>query len=46
MPSSETEPKPRQKPTERDVKNTKEEEKNVDRDGHERQPNQHTTQKK
>lgn len=45
MPSSETDPKPAQKPTEKDVKNTKEEDKNVDRDGRERQPNQHTDKK-
>ncbi len=42
MPTSETDPKP----TEKDVENTKEEDKNVDRDGGERQPNQHTDQKK
>jgi hypothetical protein len=33
------------KPAEGDVKNTKEEEKNLDRDGRERQPNQQTDRK-
>ena len=45
MPSRETEPKPSDKPADNDVRNTKEEEKNVDRDGGERQPNQHTDRK-
>ncbi len=49
MPSPEINPKPARdtadKPTERDVRNTKEEDKNVDRDGGERQPNQHTDKK-
>ena len=45
MPSAETDPKPEQKPTEKDVKNTKEEDKHVDRDGGQRQPNEHTDQK-
>jgi hypothetical protein len=48
MPSSETDPKPSKtdKPTERDVQNTKEEDKNVDRDGGERQPVHYTDEKK
>ena len=33
------------KPTEEDVNKTKEEDKNLDRDGGERQPNQQTNQK-
>ncbi|MDQ2842357.1 MAG: hypothetical protein M3Y72_15200 [Acidobacteriota bacterium] len=45
MPSSETDPKPKDKPAEKDVQGTKEEDKNVDRDGRERQPNQHTDKK-
>ena len=45
MPTSETDPKPAQKPAEKDTEHTKEEEKNVDRDGGERQPNQHTNDK-
>ena len=45
MPTSETDPKPAQKPTEKEVEHTKEEEKHVDRDGGERQPNQHTNDK-
>ena len=50
MPSSETNPKPVSKPmvdkpTEKDVKQTREEDKNVDRDGRERQPSEHTDQK-
>lgn len=36
---------PSPKPTEDDVVHTGEEEKNVDRDGRERQPNQQTDQK-
>ncbi len=40
MPTSETDPKPTDKPTEKDVQNTPEQDKNVDRDGGERQPNQ------
>ena len=39
------EPKTNPKPTEEDVRKTKEEEKNVDRDGGERQPNQQTDKK-
>lgn len=38
-------PKPAPKPTEEDVRNTKEEDKNLDRDGRERQPNEHTDRK-
>lgn len=45
MPSPETNPKPSDKPTENDVRNTDEDEKNLDRDGRERQPNQHTDHK-
>ncbi len=45
MPPSETNPKPTDKPTEKDVQDTKEEDKHVDRDGGERQPNQHTDKK-
>ena len=49
MPSPETDPKPPRdtsdKPTEKDVRNTRQEDKNVDSDGGERQPNQHTHQK-
>lgn len=33
------------KPTEKDVQQTPEHQKNVDRDGGERQPNQHTNEK-
>jgi hypothetical protein len=36
---------PDPKPTETDVNQTPEEEKNLDRDGRERQPNQHTNDK-
>jgi hypothetical protein len=39
------ESKPAPKPTEEDVHKTKEEEKNADRDGRERQPNEHTDRK-
>ena len=45
MPSNETDPKPKQTPVEKNNEHPKEEEKNVDRDGHERQPNQHTDRK-
>ncbi len=45
MPSSETDPKPTDKPTEKDAKATKEEDKNLDHDGRERQPNQQTNNK-
>jgi hypothetical protein len=38
-------PKTPPKPTEEEVKNTPEHEKNVDRDGREQQPNAHTDQK-
>jgi len=40
-----TEPKKEQKPTEKDVEQTPEEAKNLDRDGRERQPNEHTDEK-
>lgn len=45
MPSPETDPKPANEPTEKDVQDTKEKDKHVDRDGGERQPNQHTDKK-
>jgi len=46
MPSSETDPKPADKPAEKDAKATKkEEDKNLDHDGRERQPNQQTGKK-
>ena len=45
MPSSETDPKPNQAPAKKNDEQPKEEEKNVDRDGRERQPNQHTDRK-
>ena len=38
-------PKPNPKPTEDDVVHTKEEDKNLDRDGRERQPNEQTDEK-
>jgi hypothetical protein len=44
MQSSKTESKPPKAPAHENAE-TKEEEKNVDRDGRERQPNQHTDQK-
>jgi len=45
MPSPETDPKPAQTPESRDHEHPKESEKNVDRDGRERHPTEHTTQK-
>ena len=45
MPSSETDPKPEQKPVEKDVQSTKEDNKHVDRDGGQRQPNEHSDKK-
>lgn len=45
MPTSETDPKPTDKPTEKDVQHTSEEQKNLDQDGGERQPSQHTNDK-
>jgi hypothetical protein len=41
----ETNPKPKQKPDQPEPAGSKEEEKNVDRDGRERQPTEHTDQK-
>lgn len=40
-----SEKKPDPKPTETEVKNTPEREQNVDRDGRERMPNEHTDTK-
>jgi hypothetical protein len=37
--------KPVPKPTDEEVRNTKEEDKNLDRDGRERQPNEQTDKK-
>ncbi len=45
MPTPEKNPKPAEKPTEGDVRKTEQEEQNVDRDGRERQPNQHSDRK-
>ena len=46
MPSSETDPKPREKPDEKkDVQHSKELDKNVDRDGRERHPTEQTGRK-
>ncbi len=45
MPSSETDPKPAQKPAEKPAGDTKEEGENVDRDGREHQPDQHNDYK-
>lgn len=45
MPTSEKDPKPQRKPTEKDVQHTPEEQKNVDRDGGQRQPTDHTDKK-
>jgi hypothetical protein len=45
MSSSDKNPKPPSAPRETDSEDVKEEEKNVDRDGRERQPTQHTNDK-
>ncbi len=45
MPSSETDPRPAKNPVEKKVERGKEDDKDVDRDGRERQPNQHTDRK-
>ena len=42
---AETDPKPEQKPAQPEPPGTREEEKNVDRDGRERQPTEHTEKK-
>ena len=45
MANREVDPKPEQTPAEQDAPGQKEHEKNVDRDGGERQPPQHTNDK-
>ncbi len=45
MPSSEIDRKPEQGPEPKDAENPKEEEKNIDRDGREKQPSEHTDRK-